>query len=688
MRTLTHRRRAGLAALAALALGGALLAVPTAASAVPAPDAGPTSGGTTVSDTDGPGTRFVSLEFLNNGALATDTDGNLWVWGRNSQGEFGNGTNYSSLVPIPADIQMPAGITVTQVSAGHYGAVAIGSDGNTYAWGQNTYGQLGNGTVTSSNRPVLVQTPPGVRYTEVFAAYNWNMALGDDGNYYAWGRNQYGQLGDGTNTDSLSPVRVDLPAGVVLTQVTSGEVSTVAIGSDGNTYAWGRNVNGQLGDTTTTDRNRPVVVALPAGLTLTQVSSGQNHTIAIGSDGNTYAWGNGQYGRLGTGSTVTTNSTPALVQTPPGVHFTAVTGGYTHSLAIGDDGNSYAWGQNNRGTLGDGTVTNTNLPTPVLTPSGVTFTQIVAYYNHAFAIGSDGNTYTWGYGGQGALGDGTTTEQRNEPASISDVVVTEVTFGGAAGTNLVQSGTAPGSVTWTADTPPGCGPVDVVVSYTQFGASYEDTFPSGFAYGAAPTEASVSPASQEVEWGGTFTATATADGDDAPTFQWQEQLEDGSWAELAGETSDTLTIEGVREDGVYRVVAQNCWGPDAAVISDAVTLTVTDRPVTPPTEPPTEPPVTPPGGGNGGNGGGAGNGGGTGAGTDGGAGTGTGAGGAAGTGAPGDAGAPGAATGKGSGNELWLAGTGNDLLWLGVALATAATVCGGLLLAGRRRHTP
>src|SRR5690606_31060028 len=167
------RRTLGAAVAAALVLGST-----AAAHATPAPDNGPDTGGTTV------------------------------------------------MVPEPA------GVTFTSISGGGAHSVALGSDGNAYAWGDNYYGQLGDGTNTDSNTPVQVQAPAGVTFTSISAGVNHSVALGSDGNAYAWGYNGYGQLGDGTDTPSNTPVQVQAPAGVTFTSISAGSNHSVTMGSD------------------------------------------------------------------------------------------------------------------------------------------------------------------------------------------------------------------------------------------------------------------------------------------------------------------------------------------------------------------------------------------------------------------------------------------------------------------------
>nr|WP_232342013.1 MULTISPECIES: RCC1 domain-containing protein [Bifidobacterium] len=304
-----------------------------------------------------------------------------------------------------------------QASAGGYHSLAVGSDGNVYAWGSNYNGQLGDGT-TVSNRytPVRVKTPDRKTYPDLPADFTYlqasagayhSLALGSDGNAYAWGYNGSGQLGDGTSTTRYAPVRVktpdrktypDLPADFTYLQVSAGYLHSLALGSDGNAYAWGNNGSGQLGDGTSTTRYAPVRVRtpdrktypdLPADFTYLQVSAGGDHSLALGSDGYAWAWGCNSSGNLGNNS-YSESHVPARVRDPAsptdtsqGLQAEQVSAGYHHSLAVGSDGNAWAWGDNTYGQLGDGSTNSKSAPVPVsfnlaLVITGVRFDQTPA----------------------------------------------------------------------------------------------------------------------------------------------------------------------------------------------------------------------------------------------------------------------------------------------------------------------
>ncbi|MBI0089106.1 InlB B-repeat-containing protein, partial [Bifidobacterium sp. W8113] len=317
-------------------------------------------------------------------------------------------------------------IRFNQVSGGRnsngYGfSLAVGSDGNAYAWGDNSNGQLGDGTTTQQNTPVRVKTPDrntypdlpkDFTYLQVSARGSHSLALGSDGNAYAWGYNNSGQLGNGTTSYNAqtTPVRVktpdrntypDLPKDFTYVQVSAGDRHSLALGSDGNAYAWGYNTYGQLGNGTssynaqttpvrvkTPDRN--TYPDLPKDFTYLQVSAGSWHSLALGSDGYAWAWGlnsNGQLGNNTSSGTSDANPVPKRVRDPAnptdtskGQQATQVSAGGSHSLALGSDGNAYAWGLNSNGQLGTNSYSNSTVPVPVsfnlqLVITGVRFDQ-------------------------------------------------------------------------------------------------------------------------------------------------------------------------------------------------------------------------------------------------------------------------------------------------------------------------
>jgi alpha-tubulin suppressor-like RCC1 family protein len=544
--------------------------------AVPTPDQGPTVGGTAVSDSL-PGVTFTSVSAGLYHSLAIGSDGTLYAWGTNDEGQLGDGTTTDSSVPVK--VLTPAGVTFTSVAGGFHHSLAVSSDGDVYAWGGNGNGQLGNDTITESSVPVKV-TPNGVTFTSVSAGFWHSLAVSSDGALYAWGGNSTGQLGNDTITDSWEPVQVSTPTGLTtFTSVSAGALHSLAVGSDGVTYAWGYNHWGQLGDGTTTNSSVPVAVLTPNEVTFTSVSAGAYHSLAISSDGVTYAWGNNSNGQLGN-DTITESLVPVEVLAPTGVTFTSVSAGFWHSLAVGSGGVTYAWGNNTYGELGDGTITESLVPVEVLAPTGVTFTSVNAGLLHSLAVGTDG-AYSWGGNASGQLGNGLRDDVL-APERVPDVVTVEsVTFGSTPGTNLTQAGGQ-----WTVTAPPMCGVVDVTVAYTQFGASKQSVFPGGFTFGTSP-QVSEHPTSATLAQGDTLTLTAAASGDDMPTVQWQ-QAPTGTqdWQDITGETTTTLTTT-VEASTDYRAAFTNCLATvttNPATITMTTTNPTTAEPTTEPTD--------------------------------------------------------------------------------------------------------
>ena len=286
-------------------------------------------------------------------------------------------------------------------------------------------GPVAGGTKVSLTPP----GPRGIRFSQISAGRGHILAVASDGNIYAWGSNDYGQLGDGTTTERHEPVQVKKPQGVsqdfTWVQTSAGYMFSFGLGSDGKLYSWGNNLHGYLGDGTTNDRHTPAPVNppqnAPAGFTWKQVAAGSLHALGLGSDGKLYSWGNNLYGYLGDGTT-NDRYTPVPVIPPPNV-----SAGFTwkqvscwgwHSLALGSDNWLYSWGYNGTNELGIGgptgyQLTPVRVAAPQKTASGFIWVESKMGDYYSLAIGSDGNIYGWGYGASGNIGNG---DVDNEPS--------------------------------------------------------------------------------------------------------------------------------------------------------------------------------------------------------------------------------------------------------------------------------
>ena len=319
---------------------------------------------------------------------AIASDNKAYCWGYNSSGQLGNGTNTSSNVPVAVSQgAMPAGATIKQISAGASTACAIASNNKAYCWGNNGSGQLGNGSTTASNTPVAVSQgamPAGATVRQI-AGGSTSCAIASNDKAYCWGGNTYGQLGNGTSTSSNVPVAVSqgaLPGGTSIRQIdTTNYSSTCALASDSKAYCWGYNAYGQLGNGTTTNSNTPVAVsqgAMPGGVTIRQVDTSGYTTCAIGSDNRVYCWGEARVGKLGNGST-SNSSVPVAVSQGTMLASNTVqriaVGAQDHICAIVTNSKGYCWGSNSSGQFGNGVTTSSSTPTGIrsVTDSGAVY---------------------------------------------------------------------------------------------------------------------------------------------------------------------------------------------------------------------------------------------------------------------------------------------------------------------------
>ncbi len=384
--------------------------------------------------TQAAGMSFAAAENGPSAAIrASDT---YFAWGDNSNGQLGNGTTTGSSTPV--DVDLPAGMTITAVAAGGLHSLALTSTGAVLAWGRNVSGQLGNGDSTNRSTPVEVSLPAGVTITAVAAGAFHSLALTSAGAVLAWGENLHGQLGNGGTTDRSTPVEVSLPAGVTIAAVAAGAAYSLALTSTGAVLAWGDNSNGQLGNGTTTGSSTPVDVDLPAGMTITTVAAGAAHSLALTSTGAALAWGNNADGQLGNGDTIS-SSTPVDVDLPAGVTITTVAAGGLHSLAPTAAGAVVAWGRNVSGQLGNGTTTGSSTPVDVDLPAGATITAIAAGFDYGLALTTAGAVVAWGRNFSGQLGNGDTTN-RSTPVDVdlpAGVTITAIVAGGEHSMALV-----------------------------------------------------------------------------------------------------------------------------------------------------------------------------------------------------------------------------------------------------------
>ena len=335
-------------------------------------------------------------------------DGGVKCWGRNQYGQLGNGTNTDSHVPIDV-----AGLTVgvAAISAQAQHTCALMSSGGVKCWGRNLEGQLGNGMMTSSNVPVdVVGLANSV--LEIAAGTVHSCVIMTSGELKCWGNNLYGQLGDMTTANRLMPANVwELPSRG--SKLALGTHHSCVLMENGGMMCWGRNQYGQLGNGTKYSRTIPTSVP---GFTsgVSSLSAGGGHTCLVTDSGGAKCWGSNWRGQVGD-DTTTDSSVPVDVS-GLGEGVAEISTGTYHTCAITKNGDGYCWGDNFYGQLGDDTIAMRLAPVSVVGLVG-NATAIVAGGLHSCAFTGDADLFCWGYNNFGQLGDGTVF-RRYVPTSV------------------------------------------------------------------------------------------------------------------------------------------------------------------------------------------------------------------------------------------------------------------------------
>jgi alpha-tubulin suppressor-like RCC1 family protein len=300
------------------------------------------------------------------------------------------------------------------VAAGLSYSLAIDKDGSIWAWGRNSYNQLGLGRVGSGAQASAVKVAEMKDVIAVTAGTHHTIALKNDGTVWGWGHNAVGQLGDGNKItqkpfSTMIPVQTQNLKDIIAVEAGAKDY-TLALKKDGTVWTWGSNTYGNIGDGTTTDR------LIPTKLTgfdnVMAIGTGTWHSMLVNTDGTVWAWGMNYYGCLGDGTTVNRSNTPVQVMYVPDLNkpeeripFTGVKtvdGGLSHSVALKNDGTVWTWGYNAHGQLGNGTWANSRYPTQVLDLDNIT--EIAAGSGFNLALRSDGTVWTWGQGQKGEHG--------------------------------------------------------------------------------------------------------------------------------------------------------------------------------------------------------------------------------------------------------------------------------------------
>jgi alpha-tubulin suppressor-like RCC1 family protein len=292
-----------------------------------------------------------------------------------------------------------SGLSFVQVSAGYNHTCAVSVDSLAYCWGSNFFGQVGDGTQSDRLKPVRVAG--FLRFRGVSAGTDFTCGITISNKAYCWGSNSHRTLGDGTTADiRLKPVPV--AGGLHFNQVSAGNDHGCGVTLDDKAYCWGESSFGELGDGTQNTRLAPVPVV--GGLKFRQLAAGLSHTCGVTLTNSAWCWGNNSSGQLGKGPPQDKSLVP--VRVAGGLHFRRVSSGFSYSCGETTDNLGYCWGDNTFGQAGDGTNANSRL-TPVLVVGGLQFDRVgAAGQYHTCGVTPGHKAYCWGSNDSGQLGIG------------------------------------------------------------------------------------------------------------------------------------------------------------------------------------------------------------------------------------------------------------------------------------------
>jgi alpha-tubulin suppressor-like RCC1 family protein len=356
--------------------------------------------------------RVVILDAGRGHACAIALDGRAFCWGRNEEGQLGDGTRTDRQTPTA----VAGGLTFAAIAAGDFHTCGITTLGQAYCWGLNQFGALGDGSQVRRLTPVAVSG--GFVFASISAGSQNTCGITTDNSAYCWGQGFFGANGNGLQANALTPVTVS--GGHAFASISAGSQYACGVTAAGQGYCWGNGGSGHLGNGSTANRLVPVAVA--GELTYALISSGNAHACGVTTSGEGYCWGLGQFGRLGNGSTASF-STPQRVS--GAIVFSRISAGGHHTCGVAVDGTGYCWGGNVDGSLGTGSGLSRSTPGAVvggLSWASITASGVIGPPSSQFAFSCgvtvDRQTYCWGSGFFGSLGNGSTSS-RGSPTPVA-----------------------------------------------------------------------------------------------------------------------------------------------------------------------------------------------------------------------------------------------------------------------------
>ena len=386
---------------------------------------------------------FTSVSTGSMHSLALSSEGRVFAWGLNNSGQLGNGTNLDKTTPfdITSMFNFATDEEAIQISSGQYHSIVLSSKGRVFTFGTNANGQLGNETFVSSNSPIditakfVLQADETIEHVQ--SGLNYNAALSSKGRVFTWGENSYGQLGNGNLLSANTPTDItgsfSLAANETITKLITGAYSQFAYTSSARIFAWGQNYSNNLGDGTTSNRLSPYDVSttwqLQAGENVVTIASGFASTYVVTSLNRLLTWGLNDSGQLGNGtlsaSTVPTDIMNKITWQEGETVLKVFARGFS-TFILTNQGRVFGFGNNSFYQLGDGTsnykVTPYHLTAQFNLSEGETIVQIDSLAAHTLAVTSLGRIFAWGYNQAGQSGIGTLTMSTPSPTAHETIV--------------------------------------------------------------------------------------------------------------------------------------------------------------------------------------------------------------------------------------------------------------------------
>ena len=338
--------------------------------------------------------REVILSAGGSFCFAVDAEGTIWGWGDNTKGQLGNGTKKRAFYPQQAAVTLN-GMDVVAIDCGNENALFLLKDGTVWTCGPNNYGQQGfSGAPAYVFEPVMI---PGLEHiVQISSGWGHCMALSEDGKLYGWGRNNCGQVGNGTTKNVKDPVLLPLPA---IVDVECGGKYTMAVDAEGHLWGWGENDQGQLMDSGKKKVTEPV--RLETGFAIQEIACGGSTSYALSEDNRVYAWGRNDFWQLGI-KNGKSSKVPVMAELPEDLKILDVYAYNTHTAILTEDGGYWTWGMTRCGQLGNGKHPSKSMPTDCEIETPVMLASMGS--SGSYIMKEDGTVWANGYGEVGQTG--------------------------------------------------------------------------------------------------------------------------------------------------------------------------------------------------------------------------------------------------------------------------------------------